>query len=55
MTAEIKHLKKEMKKIGELTLPLCRNENTLTRETAIKVNSIAHECYLFMERKLHSK
>tara|TARA_Y100000310_G_C20389329_1_gene671999 strand:+ start:535 stop:780 length:246 start_codon:yes stop_codon:yes gene_type:complete len=42
----ISEVKKNLKKIGQLSLPLCRNEKDSSREDiARNINKLAHETY----------
>ena len=41
----ISEVKKKLKKIGTLSLPLCRNDNSETEDVARDINKLAHEAY----------
>ena len=38
-------IKKNLKEIGELTLPLCRNDDSHTEDVARDINKLAHDTY----------
>jgi len=41
----ISAIKKNLKKIGNLSLPLCRNDSSHTEDVARDINKLAHETY----------
>ena len=38
-------IKKNLKEIGELSLPLCRDDDSNTEDVARNINKIAHDTY----------
>ena len=44
-TKIISIIKKNLKEIGELTLPLCRNDDSHTEDVARDINKLAHDTY----------
>jgi hypothetical protein len=38
-------VKKNLKQIGELSLPICRHDDSDTEDVARKINKLAHDTY----------